>query len=76
MQKLTRWFNGSEKPVREGVYEIRHRHLSNMVGNRIALFAYYSLKKGWSHSQSGIYLPSPLFGYNSIQDKEWRGILK
>lgn len=63
--KLTKWFDGSVKPVRDGVYQRRH-----FVGKVYSLFS----NGHWCLNQPTTLQASRAYYFSSRQDLPWRGL--
>ena len=66
---MTPWFDGTQKPVKAGVYEVRHKALE-----KCPLYAYFGMC--WAHSATTVEYAYATAGWtrDALQDKQWRGL--
>ncbi|WP_395009808.1 hypothetical protein [Undibacterium sp.] len=65
--KLTKWFDGSVKPVRDGVYERKYPGEPESVYNKFANGKWYV--GGWTIEQADF-----KSGISEYQNDPWRGL--
>lgn len=74
MKKLTPWFNQDQKPVREGVYEVKYHLFEDEWAEG---FSYWNGKE-WSNCLSEVRsaYANKSWTEGAIQDKKWRGLMQ